>query len=176
MKWIKKGSSSRRIETTTGWSLTLRFRLLMNRQGGAANLLRDERWKRTLADFLYRSRCWAYQRKFSTFTINQYCSLGRPGTFDDSGIMPSWIVTQENKKYLYYIGWNVEVSVPYHLAIGLAVSDDGGQTFQKISQGPILIVPLTSPSSTPHPASCLKATWRMWYVSCTGWEPGRRAT
>ena len=27
-------------------------------------------------------------------------SLGRPGLFDDSGIMPSWLVNWENRKYL----------------------------------------------------------------------------
>ena len=47
-------------------------------------------------------------------------ALGKPGSFDDRGIMPSWIVNYQNKKLLYYIGWNVSVSVPYHLSIGLA--------------------------------------------------------
>ena len=99
--------------------------------------------------------------------------LGRPGTFDDSGIMPSWIVTQENKKYLYYIGWNLEVTVPYHLAIGLAVSDDGGQTFQKISSGPICDRSLDEPFFNTAPCVLPEGDrWRMWYVSCTGWESG----
>src|SRR5215207_273913 len=64
--------------------------------------------------------------------------LGKPGTFDGSGIMPSWIVNHDNRKYLYYIGWNPRVTVPYHLAIGLAVSEYGGQSFQKISNDPLL--------------------------------------
>ncbi len=99
--------------------------------------------------------------------------LGRPGTFDDSGIMPSWIVTHENRKYLYYIGWSPRVTVPYHLAIGLAVSEDGGRSFQKISEGPLLDRSLDEPFFNTAP--CVledEGRWRMWYVSCTGWENG----
>ena len=34
--------------------------------------------------------------------------LGRLGTFDDNGIMPSWIVNNNGLRYLYYIGWNLQ--------------------------------------------------------------------
>jgi len=97
--------------------------------------------------------------------------LGRPGTFDDSGIMPSWIVNHQNKKYLYYIGWNVKVSVPYHLSIGLAVSEDEGRSFAKVSEGPLLDRSIDEPFFNTAP--CVhreEDRWRMWYVSCTGWE------
>lgn len=98
-------------------------------------------------------------------------SLGRPGTFDDSGIMPSWIVNHENKKYLYYIGWNIKVSVPYHLSIGLAVSEDEGRSFNKVSEGPLLDRSIDEPFFNTAPCVLREAdTWRMWYVSCTGWE------
>ena len=98
-------------------------------------------------------------------------SLGEPGTFDDRGIMPSWLVSAESKKYLYYIGWNVTVSVPYHLSIGLARSDDGGETFHKISQGPLLDRSLEEPFFNTAPCVIAEdSRWRMWYVSCTAWE------
>jgi len=97
--------------------------------------------------------------------------LGRPGTFDDSGIMPSWIVNHQNRKYLYYVGWNVKVSVPYHLSIGLAVSEDQGQSFAKVSEGPMLDRSIDEPFFNTAPCvHCEEDTWRMWYVSCTGWE------
>src|ERR1044071_6047520 len=63
--------------------------------------------------------------------------LGKLGTFDDNGIMPSWIVNYGQKKYLYYIGWNPQVTVSYRLSIGLAISEDDGQSFAKYSEGPI---------------------------------------
>jgi hypothetical protein len=98
-------------------------------------------------------------------------SLGRPGAFDDSGIMPSWIVNHENKKYLYYIGWNIRVSVPYHLSIGLAISEDEGRSFNKVSEGPLLDRSIDEPFFNTAPCVLREAdAWRMWYVSCTGWE------
>ena len=97
--------------------------------------------------------------------------LGRPGTFDDSGIMPSWIVNEAHRKYLYYIGWNREVAVPYRLAIGLAVSEDGGGSFRKVSEGPVCDRSLEEPFFNTAPCVLREdGTWRMWYVSCTGWE------
>ena len=63
--------------------------------------------------------------------------LGRLGTFDDSGAMPSCIVNHGGKKFLYYIGWNKSVTVPYRNAIGLAVSHDGGLSFERVCEGPV---------------------------------------
>ena len=41
--------------------------------------------------------------------------LGSKGTFDDCGIIPSWVITKENgDKWMYYIGWNVRSTIPYH--------------------------------------------------------------
>lgn len=98
-------------------------------------------------------------------------SLGRTGTFDDSGIMPSWLVNHQSKKYLYYIGWNVRVSVPYHLSIGLAISEDDGQSFTKISEGPLLDRSIDEPFFNTAPCVLREEDkWRMWYISVTGWE------
>src|SRR6185503_20294846 len=44
-------------------------------------------------------------------------SLGEPGTFDDSGVMPSWLVEYGDELHLYYVGWNVLATVPYRQAI-----------------------------------------------------------
>src|SRR4051794_15011627 len=50
--------------------------------------------------------------------------LGRLGTFDDSGAMPSSIVNVGERKFMLYIGWNQGVTVPYRNSVGLAVSTD----------------------------------------------------
>src|SRR5262245_44456715 len=44
-------------------------------------------------------------------------SLGEPGTFDDSGVMPSWLIRCGEQLCLYYIGWNVIATVPYRVSI-----------------------------------------------------------
>lgn len=97
--------------------------------------------------------------------------LGRLGTFDDRGSMPSWIVRHGEKKFLYYIGWNPQVSVSYRLSIGLAISDDGGRTFARYSEGPVCDRAIDEPFFSTAPCVRLEGdTWRMWYISCTGWE------
>lgn len=97
--------------------------------------------------------------------------LGALGCFDDSGAMPSWIVDDGDLKYLYYIGWNVGATVPYRNAIGLAVSRDGGQSFTRLFDGPIM----DRTHREPHFCACPcvireGARWRMWYLSCVQWQ------
>jgi hypothetical protein len=96
-------------------------------------------------------------------------ALGRLGTFDDSGAMPSCVVNQAGKKYLFYIGWNRAVTVPYRNAIGLAVSTDGGVTFNRVFEGPILDRNRFEPYFCASPF-CIaeKGRWQLWYASSTG--------
>ncbi len=96
--------------------------------------------------------------------------LGKPGTFDDSGVMPSCIVNDGPRKLLYYIGWEQGVTVPYRHSIGLAVSTDGGLSFERVFEGPVV-------DRTPHePYFCTSpfvlrdgARWKLWYASTTAW-------
>lgn len=109
-------------------------------------------------------------RELLFLTDKPILECGPPGNFDDSGIMPSWVVEHENTKYLYYAGWNRSVSVPFRNAIGLALSEDGGKTFRKYAQGPILDRSIYDASFVG--ASCVliePGLWRMWYLSCIGW-------
>jgi hypothetical protein len=97
--------------------------------------------------------------------------LGDRGTFDDSGMMPSCVVSAGRLKYLYYIGWNPQVTVSYRLAIGLAVSEDGGRTYRRYSAGPLLDRDRDEPFFNTAPCVIREVDrWRMWYVSCTGWK------
>lgn len=97
-------------------------------------------------------------------------SPGGLGEFDDSGAMGSWIATFAGKRYFYYIGWNLGVTVPFRNSIGLAVDDSTG-TFKRFASGPIVDRSMHEPHFC---ASCCvipgKDLWRMWYLSCTGWK------
>lgn len=100
--------------------------------------------------------------------------LGSLGCFDDSGAMPSWIVDYGGKKYLYYIGWNVGTTVPYRNSIGLAVSHDGGLTFQRMFEGPVVDRFYKEPHFVG--SSCVlieDGIWRMWYLSTVKWKVHR---
>jgi hypothetical protein len=96
--------------------------------------------------------------------------LGKLGTFDDSGIMPSCLVNDGDRKLLYYIGWNPQKTVSYRLAIGLAVSKDG-KKFKKYSEGPICDRSTDELYFNTAPFVIKEGDlWKMWYVSCTGWK------
>lgn len=97
--------------------------------------------------------------------------IGKPGTFDDSGALGDSIVAWGNKKYLYYSGWNLGVTVPFRNSIGLAISEDGGRKFSKYSEGPILDRSIHDPGFAAAPYVLVEGdTWRMWYSSCIGWD------
>jgi hypothetical protein len=97
--------------------------------------------------------------------------LGELGCFDDSGVMPSWIVDHDNVKYLYYIGWNTGQTVSYRNSIGLAASYDGGRTFTKLFKGPIVDRTKSEPHFCAAPCVIVEnGLWRMWYLSCVKWE------
>jgi len=97
--------------------------------------------------------------------------LGPLGAFDDSGVSTSCIVNYQEKKYHYYVGWTLGVTVPFYFYVGLAISIDGGETFRRISPAPILERNDVDPYLTASPCVLVEdGRWRMWYVSGTGWE------
>ena len=98
--------------------------------------------------------------------------LGELGTFDDCGVMPSWLVNHQGKKYLYYIGWNVRNTIPYHNAVGLAISEDEGKTFHKFSNGPLWERDYKEPHYSGSTCVLIdeNGIWRNWYLSCTEWR------
>ena len=96
-------------------------------------------------------------------------SLGRLGAFDDSGAMPSCVVNHGGKKYLFYIGWNRGVTVSYRNAVGLAVSEDGGVTFERVFEGPIVDRTRLEPYFCASPFAMVDdGRWKLWYASATG--------
>jgi hypothetical protein len=96
--------------------------------------------------------------------------FGRPGTFDDEGVMPAFALEHQGQVRMYYSGWNRRLTVPYHNATGLAVSDDGGATFRRLYDGPILDrVPLEPYLAVTPSVMHDDDRWRMWYISGIDW-------
>lgn len=96
--------------------------------------------------------------------------LGKLGAFDDSGAMPSCVVNHDGRKYLYYNGWNRGVTVPYRNSVGLAVSEDGGLTFERVFEGPVVDRTRHEPYFCATPFVMVDdGVWKMWYSSSTGW-------
>jgi hypothetical protein len=97
-------------------------------------------------------------------------SPGYPGFFDEDGVMPTSTIIIDNKQYLYYIGWNKAVSVPFRNAIGVAVSDKGKHKFTRMFDGPILDRSIYDPCFVA--SNCVirdDGQYKMYYLSCNKW-------
>lgn len=96
--------------------------------------------------------------------------LGEIGTFDDCGVTPTWLMNHpDGEKWLYYVGWNVRNTIPYHNSIGLAVSTDG-INFHKKFQGPVINTIATEPHF--NGSACFlfdQGIFKVWYLNCTHW-------
>jgi predicted GH43/DUF377 family glycosyl hydrolase len=110
-------------------------------------------------------------KKILYITKRPVLELGPLGSFDDSGVFPSWLVEHDGKKYLFYIGWMEGKRVPYYASVGLAISTDRGKTYKKFLRGPLLDRNHVDPYMTL--SSCVRIEnrlWRMWYTSCIRWN------
>lgn len=105
------------------------------------------------------------------FNQSPVLTLGKPGTFDDDGVMPGTIINNEGEIWMFYSGWNQRITVPYHNATGLAKSQNGTD-FIRAYTGPILDRTATEPYLAVTPSIILEGTkWRMWYISGIDWLP-----
>jgi predicted GH43/DUF377 family glycosyl hydrolase len=97
---------------------------------------------------------------------------GPLGYFDAHGVYASSIIEHEGTLRLYYIGWNPGHRAPlFYSAIGMATSDDGGDSFQRASAAPILDRGDNDPCLVTAPCVLIDGgVWRMWYVSGFRWE------
>ena len=97
-------------------------------------------------------------------------SPGEAGMFDDSGVSLSCIKIINEKKYLFYLGWNLGVTVPWRNSIGLAVYNEGTKKFEKYSKAPLLDRCDADPFSISYPFILNdNGIYRMWYGSNLKW-------
>lgn len=95
---------------------------------------------------------------------------GPAGTFDDNGTSMGWLLRVSHRRYLYYLGWNLGVTVPWRNSIGLAISDSVDGDFAKYSMAPVMDRGAVDPFSISYPCVlCEGDHWRMWYGSNLKW-------
>lgn len=94
--------------------------------------------------------------------------LGEPGTFDDSGVVPSYFAPVAGRRCLYYIGWQRCERVPYKMFTGLAEPHAGG--YRRASAAPLIDRTGAEPFLRANPSILIEeGRYRAWYVSATGW-------
>lgn len=99
-------------------------------------------------------------------------SLGRPGTFDDSGITPVSILRQPSDDWMYYVGWKRRrYGVTIETSIGLARLESDGDILSRVYEGPILAQDINHPLMTAAPFVIDDGDrLKMWYCSGTDWR------
>ena len=96
---------------------------------------------------------------------------GTMGAFDDCGVMPSCVVSHDGLNRLYYVGWNVRNTVPYHNTVGVAQWNQADSIYTRLYNGPLLERTHLEPFFSG--TSCVlkdNGIWKCWYMSCTGWD------
>jgi hypothetical protein len=97
--------------------------------------------------------------------------LGELGTFDEHGIFPMSVMRHGDEVYGYICGWNRRVSVSVDTGIGLAISRDGGLTFERTGPGPVLAASLHEPCLVGDGfVKVINGVFHMWYIFGTGWK------
>lgn len=84
-------------------------------------------------------------KEIINYSNDEVISLGNIGCFDEHGIFPISPLRIENKVYAYTSGWTRRSSVSIDSGIGLVISNDNGDTFKRIADGPVLTSSLFEP-------------------------------
>jgi predicted GH43/DUF377 family glycosyl hydrolase len=98
-------------------------------------------------------------------------SLGGLGEFDEFGTYPVSVSREGDEVRAYYAGWTRCESVPFNVAIGTACSHDGGKTFKKLGNGPVLSYTPDEPFVLSGPkVRRFNGKWQLFYIAGRKWK------
>jgi len=96
--------------------------------------------------------------------------IGDPGMFDENGVVPTCVVPVGDRLFMYYVGYQMGSKVRYFQFQGLAVSSDGGESFERVQRVPVLergdAEPLNRTSAFVRQVG---GVFQMWYVGGGEW-------
>lgn len=96
---------------------------------------------------------------------------GRTGAFDDHGVMGGSLEIIDGETVMYYSGWSLGGKVPYLWGIGIAKMDEGGDSFSRVYEGPVVGSCRNEPFLQASPIVFRHgSSLRMFYLSGYGWE------
>jgi hypothetical protein len=96
--------------------------------------------------------------------------IGQAGCFDDNGVILGDVLRVEDRIRMYYVGFQLTRRVKFLAFTGVAESIDGGDTFQRLSEAPVL--------DRADEGLCIRAIhsvmrvndrWRIWYSVGNDW-------
>ena len=109
--------------------------------------------------------------KILSYNDSPILQRGVAGAFDSAGIWPCSALKVNDSIFLWYTGMKLGQTVPHQLAIGLAISSDGGKNFEKIKNEPILSAGSAESKFVTTPTVVKRSgQFEMWYSACPGWS------
>lgn len=97
--------------------------------------------------------------------------LGALGTFDEFGTYPVSVIRDGAMVRAYYAGWTRCESVPFNVAIGIAVSHDDGCSFTRLGPGPVLSYSPDEPFVLSGPKiRRFDGQWQLFYIAGRKWK------
>lgn len=96
---------------------------------------------------------------------------GENGMFDDNGVILGDIIRHNNQLYMYYIGFQLVKNVKFLAFTGLAISDDGGNSFKRYQKTPIMDrTDNAMYIRAIHSIMKENGVFRVWYSVGNGWK------
>ena len=97
--------------------------------------------------------------------------IGSPGMFDDNGVILGDVIHVGKEIRMYYVGFQLVHSVKFLAYTGLAISKDGGETFYRYKNTPILDRADEGKFIRAiHSARYEDQKFKVWYAVGNGWE------
>lgn len=97
--------------------------------------------------------------------------IGRDGCFDDNGVILGDVVRLPDRLLMFYVGFQLVAKAKFLAFTGLAESLDGGDSFQRISEAPILGRSQKQTTiGAVHSAHHENGLWRLWFARGDRWE------
>lgn len=98
--------------------------------------------------------------------------IGRPGAFDDNGMLLGDFIKVDNTIRMYYVGFQLAIKAKFLAFGGMAISRDGGNSFERHSETPVIDRDdLGLFIRAIHGIRSLdNGTYRVWYSEGASWE------
>lgn len=143
---------------------------ILNEEKGIVRVFFTCRNKNNISHIGYTDIDFFNDFKILNLSDKAVISPGEPGLFDDSGTAMGYLIQKENKFYLFYLGWNLKVTVPWLNTIGLATADSIDGEFKKLGMAPIMDRSNEDPFSISYPSILQdEGKYKMWYGSNLSW-------
>ena len=140
--------------------------------------LSSERWVVYFAGRDDHNRSRVYGAELDPADLSVRCiysdsvlDLGGHGAFDEHGVGPGTAICADGRILLYYTGVRSNGDGTYVTGIGIAESIDGGKSFRRNLQNPVIGAGAGSPWGATTPTVLIEGKiWVMWYSSFYEWR------